>query len=189
MRNFFRFRESISGFFWGKVLSPFLKDAGTHLRIVNPLKIVNLNRISIGSNVNINAGGWLQAHDEHSTLKIGSGSILGHFNHVYSYKQIHIGNNVLTADKVYISDCLHNYSDIETAIMFQDIKGLNSVSIGDNSWIGENVVVLGAKIGRNCVIGANSVVTKDIPDFSVAVGSPAKVIKKYNHTSKIWEKT
>jgi acetyltransferase-like isoleucine patch superfamily enzyme len=60
--------------------------------------------------------------------------------------------------------------------------------IGEGSWLGENVCVIGASIGKHCVIGANSVVTKDIPDYSVAVGIPAKVIKKYNFNKCEWEK-
>ena len=188
MLNFFKLRDTISGLLWGKIIGFFLKQRGKHIRIIKPLKLINLGRISIGDRVNINSGAWLQAHDNEAELKIGSGSNLGHFNHIYSYKSNEIGSNVLTADKVYISDCLHGYEDVHAPIMFQEIKTLNPVSIGDNCWLGENVVVLGVKIGKNCVIGANSVVTKDIPDFSVAVGSPARVIKKYNIISKTWEK-
>lgn len=63
------------------------------------------------------------------------------------------------------------------------------VSIGDDTWIGTNVVIAGTiKIGKHCVIGANSVVTTDIPDYCVAVGSPCRVIKKYNKSSGLWEK-
>ena len=62
------------------------------------------------------------------------------------------------------------------------------MEIGEGTWLGEGVCVIGAKIGKGCVIGANAVVTKDIPDYSVAVGSPAKVIKKYNSDTKRWEK-
>ena len=71
----------------------------------------------------------------------------------------------------------------------QKIKQINHVEIGDGTWIGENVCILGVKIGKNCVIGANSVVTKDIPDYSVVVGSPAVIIKKFNITANRWEKS
>ena len=64
----------------------------------------------------------------------------------------------------------------------------HDVEIGEGSWLGENVCVLGAIIGRHCVIGANSVVTKDIPDYSIAVGAPAKVIKRYDFTTNSWQK-
>lgn len=60
--------------------------------------------------------------------------------------------------------------------------------IGEGSWLGENVCVIGASVGKHCTIGANAVVTKDIPDYSVAVGIPAKVIKQYNFKTQRWER-
>ena len=72
--------------------------------------------------------------------------------------------------------------------MEQPIIQNGTVEIGERSWLGENVCVLGAIIGKHCVIGANSVVTHDIPDYSVAVGAPAKVIRKYDFSSKEWIK-
>ena len=62
------------------------------------------------------------------------------------------------------------------------------VIIGEGSWIGENVCIIGASVGKHCVIGANAVVTKDIPDYCVAVGTPAKIIKKYDTKIKKWIK-
>ena len=66
------------------------------------------------------------------------------------------------------------------------MENLRSVSIGDGSWIGENVCILGANIGKHSVIGANSVVLQDIPDYCVAVGSPARVVRKYDFETKKW---
>lgn len=59
--------------------------------------------------------------------------------------------------------------------------------IGNVAWIGENVCIIGASVGKNSVIGANSVVTRDIPDFCVAVGSPARVIKKFDFSDECWK--
>jgi acetyltransferase-like isoleucine patch superfamily enzyme len=74
--------------------------------------------------------------------------------------------------------------------MHQGINGIAPVSIGRNAWLGQNVVVLpGVTIGEHCVIGANSVVNSSIPDFSVAVGAPARVIKRYNKETARWERT
>lgn len=65
--------------------------------------------------------------------------------------------------------------------------GHNEIIIGDGSWIGTNSVISGdVHIGKHCVIGANSVVIKDIPDYCVAVGTPAKVVKKYDFNEKKW---
>lgn len=186
--NIFRLYESFSGIFWGNLLKFFFKEHGDKLRIIKPLKFINMKGMYFGDYVRINSGGWLQVHDNKGVLKIGSGSTLGHFSHIYAYREIIIGESVLIADKVYISDCLHGYKNVQVPIMHQDLKEIQKVYIGDNSWLGENVVVLGSRIGRHCIIGSNSVVTKDIPDYSIAVGIPARVIKRYNLELQIWEK-
>ena len=90
-----------------------------------------------------------------------------------------IGEKVLLSPNIYITDCDHEYRNIDIPVIDQGIVQIGqTVSIGDGSYIGINTVIVGnVKIGKRCVIGANSVVTKDVPDYSVAVGSPAKVIK------------
>ena len=169
------------------------KEFGEKSSVVFPLKINGMSNISVGNNVYIAYKTWLAAlphtGDENCLLEIGDGTVIGNFNHIYATKQIIIGKNVLTADKVYISDNQHEYEDILQPILKQKIKQLNTVIIGDGTWLGENVCVIGAKIGKNCVIGANSVVTRDIPKYSVAVGSPAKIIKRYCQDDKIWKIT
>lgn len=104
---------------------------------------------------------------------IGKGSgIVGHFS-------ITIGNDVWTGHHVYITDQNHGYEDATIPISRQS-QPERPVVIGDGSWLGFGSVVLpGVTIGKHVVIGANSVVTKDIPDYSVAVGSPARVIRRY----------
>ena len=104
---------------------------------------------------------------------IGKGSgIVGHF-------RIEIGNDVWTGHHVYITDQNHGYDDVTRPISLQT-QPERPVSIGDGSWIGHGSVVLpGSRIGRHVTIGANSVVSGEIPDFSVAVGSPARVIRRY----------
>jgi acetyltransferase-like isoleucine patch superfamily enzyme len=104
---------------------------------------------------------------------IGKGSgIVGHFG-------IQIGHDVWTGHHVYITDQNHGYEDITRPIS-QQSQPERPVTIGDGSWLGFGTVVLpGAKIGRHVTIGANSVVTGDIPDYSVAVGAPARVIRRY----------
>lgn len=160
--------------------------------IQSPLQLDGMSNISIGKNVVIQYKTWLAAlpltgcGDCH--LEIKDGSIIGHFNHIYATKKVIIEENVLTADKVYISDNMHGYQDINLPIRNQIIMQNNEVIIGTGSWLGENVCILGAKIGRHCVIGANSVVTKDIPDYCVAVGVPAKVIKRYSFDAEKWIK-
>ncbi|WP_342330324.1 acyltransferase [Pedobacter sp. FW305-3-2-15-E-R2A2] len=169
------------------------KKIGYRSIVINPLKIENGKNILIANNVLIGYKSWLAASpltgESECILEIGEGCSIGNFNHIYSTKQIILEKNVLTADKVYISDNLHGYKNVNLPIIKQPIVQNNIVVIGEGSWIGENVCVLGVKIGKNCVIGANSVVTKDIPDYCVAVGSPAKIIKRYCFDTNEWLKT
>ena len=104
---------------------------------------------------------------------IGKGSgIVGHFS-------IDIGDDVWTGHHVYITDQNHGYEDVNLPIS-QQTQPERAVSIGNGSWLGYGTVVLpGATIGEHVTIGANSVVTGDIPSYSVAVGAPAKVIRRY----------
>lgn len=166
------------------------KYFGRRSRIHFPLNLNGIENIVIGQSVFVAYKSWLAAvpltGEVKCELLIGDGSSIGNFNHIYATKSIVIGKNVLTADKVYISDNLHGYENVSIPIIHQQIKQIGTVVIGDGTWIGENVCIIGAKVGKNCVIGANSVVTKDIPDFCVAVGSPAKVIKRYCFDTKKW---
>lgn len=150
-------------------------------------------KISIGSKVYINANGWLACvpltGNENCFLSIGDGTYIGRFCHFYATKGITIGNKVLIADKVYLADNLHGYMDINKPVIDQPIQQTKEVMIGDGAWLGENVCVIGASVGKQSVIGANSVVTQDIPDYCIAVGSPAKIIKRYSFDNKAWIKT
>lgn len=146
--------------------------------------------MEIGDYVSIHNNAWLIAlkNNHIPRLIIEDRTIIGHFSLISSLRYVHIGKNVLIADNVYISDNLHGYEDITRPIMSQPIVFKGNVRIGDDSWIGKNVSIIGAKIGKHCVIGANSVVTRDIPDYCVAVGSPARVIKRYNFETNEWER-
>jgi acetyltransferase-like isoleucine patch superfamily enzyme len=157
--------------------------------ILDALKIDGHDYIAIGKDVYIHRLTWLSAiklTNEDPNLIICDGACLGNFNHITCVKKVVIGKKVLTADRVYISDNLHRYDDPRRAILEQGSTFKEEVTIGDGSWIGENVCIIGASVGKNSVIGANSVVTKDIPDYCVAVGSPAQVIKQYDFEQKKW---
>lgn len=164
---------------------------GVRSYIRNPLQIDNPGRIFLG-NVYIGYKVWLAANPLTDApicrLIIRDGCTIGNFCHIYATGEVILEKDVLTADRVYISDNLHGYEDITMPIHKQPIKQNGCVTIGEGSWLGENVCVVGASIGKHCVIGANSVVTKDIPDYSVAVGIPARVIKRYDFEQKKWVK-
>lgn len=169
------------------------KKIGKRSYIKHPLHIWGGKFISIGSNTIILDKIWIAAKphtgEKEVLLEIGSNCSIGHYNEIYTTKEIIIEDYVLTADRVYISDNLHGYENPKIPIIKQPIKQINTVRIGKGSWLGVGVAVIGAKIGKHCVVGANAVVTKDIPDYSVAVGIPAKVIKRYNFETKQWERT
>lgn len=161
--------------------------------VLNPLKIDGAINIFIHDKVFIGHLSWIASMAftgiKEPKLIFGEGCTIGNFNHIYATQRIEFGKNVLTADKVYISDNSHEYSDINMPIINQKIKQLNPVYIGDGTWIGENAVIMGVTIGKNCVIGANSIVNKNIPDYCVAVGNPVQIIKRYCGIDKIWKKT
>lgn len=168
------------------------KSFGRNSYLNRPLKIDGIENISIGNNVVIAYKTWLAAMPltgDKSSLFIDDGANIGNYNHIFATHSITIEKNVLTADKVYISDNLHGYEDITLPIIKQPIVQKNEVVIGEGSWIGEGVCIIGAKIGKNVVVGANAVVTKDIPDYCVVVGAPAKIIKRYCFDSQQWKKT
>lgn len=191
-RPFSDYLRIIKSVLYTTVSRPFWGTIGKKVFIFSPLKVDGRRNIYIEEKVHIYYKTWLFALPvtgcEKCELRIGKGSTIGNFNHIIASHSIVIGNDVLTADKVYISDNIHSYMNLEVPIKEQGIIQKKDVYIGDGSWLGENVCVIGASIGQHCVIGANSVVTKDIPDYSVAVGSPAKVIKRYNPETKQWGK-
>lgn len=155
----------------------------------SPFRIDGAAGISLGEGSVLQRGGWLYclARDGcPARLDIGRGCVFGFNNHITAVESVRIGDQVLTANNVYISDNLHGYEDIATPIMLQPMRVKGPVEIGAGSWLGENAAVIGARVGRNCVIGANAVVTRDIPDYSVAVGIPARVIRHYDPIQLAW---
>lgn len=119
-------------------------------------------------------------------MRIRKGSEIGERCRISVANSLEIGEKVLLSPNVYITDCDHEYRNVEVPVIDQGIvqRG-QKVFIGEGSYIGINVVIVGnVRIGRHCVVGANSVVTKDVPDYCVAVGSPAKVIKNIEKQSE-----
>lgn len=152
-----------------------------------PLTIFNEKYIRIGEDTLIGPGVSLSAGmvpgQECITspvVTIGDRCLIGRGSGIVGHFSITIGNDVWTGHHVYITDQNHGYTNVDVPIS-QQSQPERAVSIGDGSWIGFGSVVLpGVSIGRHVVIGANSVVTSDLPDYCVAVGAPARVIKKYD---------
>ena len=116
-------------------------------------------------------------------VRIGDRCLIGRGSGIVGHLSIDIGNDVWTGHHVYITDQSHGYEDVSLPISLQS-QPESPVVIGDGSWLGHGVVVLpGAKIGKHVAVGANSVVTGELPDFCVAVGAPARVIRQYTPES------
>lgn len=132
-------------------------------------------RLIIGQFAHIGDGAALRAHE--GTLRVGAKAVLAAEVTINCYLHVEVGEATLIADDVYICDFDHRHDDLSLPIKDQGIIKA-PVRIGADVWIGTKATVLrGVDIGRGSVIGANSVVTKDIPPYSVAVGVPAHVQK------------
>lgn len=166
---------------------------GSSSRIAPPFRFWGLDQVSLGEGVIIHRDCWIVIAGDKGVpaikLVIGSHSGIGMGATIVAAQRVVLGENVLLARNVYIADHGHGFSDPDRPIMDQGIDNIKPVAIGRNSWLGQNAVVLpGVTIGEHCVIGANSVVNRSIPDFSIAVGTPARVVKTFNRQTKRWEK-
>jgi acetyltransferase-like isoleucine patch superfamily enzyme len=166
---------------------------GRKTLVLAPIAIEGAERIHLGEGVYVAAQSCLAAQPhsgaEDCRLEIGDGCRIGRFNHIYATRRVVLGRKVLTANGVYISDNAHAFRDIARPVLDQPIEQLQNVEIGDGSWVGHNACILGVTIGKGCVVGANAVVTKNLPDFCVAVGAPARIIQRYDAETGKWCRT
>lgn len=161
-----------------------------------PFDIRNYKAIKIGQKFTSGFGCRIEAYPQSEAfshvLFFGKNVEINDYVHIAAGEKIIIGDNVLIASKVFITDINHgNYKgqDCDSPLSAPNSRKLSTapVTIGDNVWIGEGVCVMaGVTIGEGCIIGALSVVTKSIPDYCIAVGSPAKVVKKFDFNSQEW---
>lgn len=163
------------------------KSFGKKSKIFRPLHISGKSRISIGNNVYVYKGARIQTianwagNGKFGELYIGNGTSIEQFCHIVAADRIIIGDECVFSAFVYISDCSHQFTP---GVRIMDTELIcKPVTIGKHCFIGIGSYILpGVNLGNNVVIGANSVVTSDIPDDCMAVGSPAKVIKKWDYS-------
>ena len=163
-----------------------------------PFDIRNRKNIDLGYNLTTGVGCRIEAHpikeNAGKTLILGNNIEMNDYVHIAAGESVVIGNNVLLASKIFISDINHgSYTDPhhDSPLTIPNKRNLSTspILIEDNVWLGESVCVLpGVTIGKGSIIGSLSVVTKNIPPFSIAVGSPAKVIKTFDFNKKEWVK-
>jgi len=172
---------------WVKIcLNPFVHKKGKNsvIRRCSRVDVFPWKRFDMGDNSTI---------EDFCTINNGAGDVV-----IGSRVRVGIGSVVIgpvvlesgvgLGQHVFISGFNHVYANGEMDSRDQGLQ-VKSVVVEEEAHIGANsVVVAGVRIGKRCQIGAGSVVTKDIPAFSIAVGNPAKVIKQYNHATKCWER-
>lgn len=156
--------------------------------------LLSYSRLSSGPNQSIQLGNGVTICS-FTTIETAGGNIIigdnvtvGEYSTLQGQGDIEIGANVLLASHVHIVSNNHIYTDINIPIKYQK-NNSSKVYIKENSWIGINVVIqAGVTIGKNYIIGSSSIVRSNIPDYCVAVGNPAKVIKRYDFQSNSWIK-
>ena len=183
-----RFSVADSYRLWGRLKAKVFSLAigtsfasfGRHSIIVPPTRLANEHRIEIGTDVYIGADSWLHCDGSASNviLRIGDGCTIAGACVLSAVSDVVLEDKVLLARNVYISDHIHRYDQHDVAVVDQGVGKVLPVRIKSGAWLGQNVVVCpGVTIGRGAVIGANSVVLEDIPDYCVAAGAPARVVR------------
>lgn len=166
------------------------KYIGDNVKILKDSNFIVPEGMIIEENVSIFENATFMLPYGCGRIVIKKGCDLGRRIFVSATNSITIENDVIIASNVHITDHNHEYKKIGIPIMKQGVTSFtNEVVIGEGSWIANGCVIVGnIKIGRGCVIGANSVVLNDIPDYCVAVGSPAKVVKYFDRIKGEWVK-
>ena len=203
-----RFRRQ--GFFWSmqfyyrrvcKLVYGLLIFGRRDICIAPDARLGGIDCMRIGKGFTAGRGLWMEAVTDYSAagqvfspkLIIGDRGSVGEYVHIGCNHRIVIGDDVLMGSKIYITDHNHGVYRGDT-LESPDIPPADrrlteneSVQIGDRCWIGEFVTILpGVTIGEGCIIGSHSTVTHDIPANSIAVGSPARVVKQWNEKEKKW---
>jgi acetyltransferase-like isoleucine patch superfamily enzyme len=176
-----------------KVFSLLISGAfakfGKNTVIQRPLRVSGASRICVGDNIFVGAGSWLNALDDGNSVSpaiyIGDGTAVSGSCVISAVRAVRLEENVLLARNVYISDHIHRYEQTDLPVRSQGLGKIEPVLICRGVWIGQNVVICpGVTIGRGSVIGANSVVNSNIPEFSLAVGAPARVVKTFSESER-----
>lgn len=171
---------------WVKVLlNPWFHEKGVNslVRARTRMDVLPFNNFKIGSNTTIED--FSTINNGMGDVFIGDNSRVGMSNVVIG--PITIGNYVITAQNVVMSGLNHSYQDISIPTSMQKCT-VSEIKIHDEVWIGANsLITAGVTIGKHAVIAGGSVVTKDVPPYTIVAGNPAKIIKQFNFDTKKWE--
>lgn len=147
----------------------------------NVLEALREGRLEIGAEALLEPGVWLTAPGD-ARIRIGSGTFLNRNVMVAAVSLVEIGDHCMLANGCFVTDGNHRFDDPDAPVPWQGFDSKGPTRIGDNVWCGANVVVTsGVMIGQRTVVGANSVVTQDLPPFSIAAGAPARVLRTIDY--------
>jgi acetyltransferase-like isoleucine patch superfamily enzyme len=142
----------------------------------NVLEMLREGRLEIGAHAYFEPGVWLTSAE--GRIRIGGGSLLNLNVMVAALDRVDIGEHCMLANGCLVTDANHRFDDPDRPVPWQGFTSKGPTVIGDNVWLGANVVVTsGVRIGERCVVGANSVVTTELPPRSIAAGAPAQVLR------------
>jgi acetyltransferase-like isoleucine patch superfamily enzyme len=143
----------------------------------NVLEMLRDGRLEVGPQVLLEPGVWITAPSP-ARVRIGGGTFLNRNVMLAAMELVEIGEHCMFANGCFVTDANHRFDDPALPVPWQGFTTKGPTRIGGNVWCGANVVITsGVTIGERCVIGANSVVTTDLPPFSIAAGAPAKVLR------------
>lgn len=167
----------------------YFNSYGSMSYIDRPLYIDKNNGfISTGNKLRIQPGLRMEITSCEGEIEIGDNVSIGQNVHITSGGKLKIGSNSTILGNVFITNIDHDYKEIGVPILDQK-HFIHETFIGDNCFIGYGVAIqAGTKLGKQCIVGTNSVVRGEFPDYCVIVGVPAKVIKKYNFKTNCWER-
>ena len=138
-------------------------------------------RLELGAHVLFEPGVWLTA-EAPGRIRIGEGTFLNLGVQVAAMDLVEIGAHCMFANGCFVSDANHRFDDPDRPVPWQGFSSKGPTRVGDNVWCGANVVITsGVTVGERCVIGANSVVTTDLPPRVIAAGAPARVIREISY--------
>jgi len=177
--------------YWGFLAlcySPFFRKFTFPSHIGVPIFTYGLKRVTVKKRVRIMPGVRIETHKK-GTIVFEEEVSIGQNFHITSAGSLVIGNNTTISGNVFVTNIDHEYSKIGVHILDQSMI-VKETCIGPNCFLGFGVAIqAGTKLGRHCVVGASSVVRGTFPDYSVIVGIPARVVKRFNLETKVWEKT
>lgn len=165
-------------------------NCGENTRLGRGCQFVGTHAISIGENCVVGEYSWFNVNSdraETSRIEVGDCSLIGRRNFLSSGRAIRLGPYTLTGPDCHLVCADHKISDPCVPYISSGATLDATITLGANCWLGTSVIILGeVAIGHGCVIGSGAVVLKSLPPFSLAVGSPARLIKRFNFLSQAW---